>query len=227
MEAERQRSLSESGTKLSSLAAQATRREVPDLSSWLYCFSLYAAAVCAKYPSKVKEMFAYQALIIGEAHRCGGKGWLMYNVGFRQQISSLEAADFSKLNHSLFATTMLAYGSQPQPCPRCNLPDHTQDECALNPNRAVPIVQMADQSGSGTRKGKEEVRRDLPLKKKPRQGACFGCNKRKPEAAVELSVAGNTGVPSALGTTPEWYVPWRPAKWQSSELSQSCRMDNG
>ena len=55
MEAERRRSLSESGTKRSSLAAQATRREVPDLSSWLYCFSLYAAAVCAKYPSKVKS----------------------------------------------------------------------------------------------------------------------------------------------------------------------------
>ena len=120
-------------------------------------------------------MFAYQALIIGEARRCGGKGWLMYDVGFRQQISSLEAADFSKLNQSLFATTMLAYGSQ-QACPRCYLPDHTQDECALNTNRAVPIVQMADQSGSGTHKGKEEVRRDLPLKKKPRQGACFAWN---------------------------------------------------
>ena len=121
-------------------------------------------------------MFAYQALMIGEARRCGGKGWLMYDVGFRQQISSWEKADFSRLNQTLFATTMLAYGNKPQACPLCNLPDHSQEECALNPSRAVPIIQVAEQSRSGARREKEEPRKTWPPKKKPRQGTCYAWN---------------------------------------------------
>ena len=52
MEAERRRCLAESGSGTSSLATRPTRREVPDLMSWLYCFNLYAAAVCANIPTR-------------------------------------------------------------------------------------------------------------------------------------------------------------------------------
>ena len=73
------------------------RREIPNLLGWLYCYSLFAAIVCAKYPDKAKEMWAYQATIIGESRRCGGNGWHLYDTAFRQQMSSLENTDFFRM----------------------------------------------------------------------------------------------------------------------------------
>lgn len=44
--------------------------------------------------------------------------------------------DFSRLNQSLYSTTW-------QQGPQC-LADHTQEDCALNPSRAVPMVQVRE-----------------------------------------------------------------------------------
>lgn len=147
MEAERRRALVE-GESNQILG----RREVPDILSWLHCFSLYAAVVGSRYPEKSRELLAYQAMLIGEHRRCGGRGWLLYDTAFRQQIVSLETTDFSKLNQSLYATTFLAYGGKGQFCPSCMLPDHTQDECALHPSRTVPVVRLRE-AGFESREG--------------------------------------------------------------------------
>ncbi len=71
-----------------------SRREIPDILSWLHCFSLYAAIVGSRYPEKAKDLLAYQALMISEQRRCGRRGWLLYDAAFRQQITSLETADW-------------------------------------------------------------------------------------------------------------------------------------
>ena len=76
-------------------------RGIPNLWSWLHCYSLFAAIICSKYPEKSREMWAYQATIIGEAKRCGGNGCHLYDAAFRQQISSIGRADFSKINQIL------------------------------------------------------------------------------------------------------------------------------
>ena len=49
-------------------------------------------------------MGIYQALMIAEHRKCGGRGWLLYDSAFRQQIVSLETTDFSRLNQSLYLT---------------------------------------------------------------------------------------------------------------------------
>ena len=65
-------------------SSRGVRREVPNLWSWLQCYSLFAAILCSKYPKKAREFWAYQATIIGEAKRCGGSGWHLYDAAFRQ-----------------------------------------------------------------------------------------------------------------------------------------------
>ena len=42
-----------------------------------------------------------------------GNGWHLYDAAFRQQIS-IERADFSKINQSLYSTTFLAYAGTTQ-----------------------------------------------------------------------------------------------------------------
>ena len=137
MEVERRRAAQAGeGGQQSQAINRGSKWEVPNMLSWLHCFSLYAAIVCEAHPEKVKEMWAYQAMMISEAHRCGGRGWLLYDSVFRQQLVSLESANFGRLNQALYATTFLAYGGRGQFCPSCMLLDHGQDDCALHPSRA-------------------------------------------------------------------------------------------
>ena len=50
MEAERRRSLSIEGA-----SGTGSRREVPNLLSWLFCYSMFTAIVCRKYPKKSQK----------------------------------------------------------------------------------------------------------------------------------------------------------------------------
>ena len=131
MEVERRRAVSEPEEG----RARINRRELPDMLSWLQCFSLYAAVVGSKFPEKIQDLWAYQATIIAEHRRCGGRGWCLYDAGFRQQFVSNESAEFGKLNQALYATTFLAYGSVGQFCGSCLQTDLSQEDCALNPTR--------------------------------------------------------------------------------------------
>ena len=97
-----------------------SRREVPDILSWVQCFGIYMAVVTSKCPERTKELLAYQTLIVREARRCGGKGWLAYDTHFRQQVVGNQSADWSKLNQSLYAVTFVAQGER-EKCKNCML----------------------------------------------------------------------------------------------------------
>ena len=49
-------------------------RKVPDLLSWIQCFSSYAGIVARQQLGKTRELFAYMAMVVREARRCGGGG---------------------------------------------------------------------------------------------------------------------------------------------------------
>ena len=160
-----------------SLRAHHPRREVPDVLSWLQCFSIYVAVICSKWPEKNRQLFAYQEMILSEARR-GGKGWLMYDSAFRQQITSLDTFDFSTINQSLYSTTCLQFGNKVKACVFCGKSDHVHDECALHPNKSLPLIGMRETTSSSPGFGtKEDTRRstDGP-RKKLRRGACFDWN---------------------------------------------------
>ena len=142
-------------------------REVPNLLGWLFCYSLFAAIVCKRYPEKAKEMWAYQATIIAESRRCGGNGWHLYDTASRQQMSSLETTDFSKLSQALYTTTFLAYWGKGQFCQTCKMSDHNSEECALNSHQRDRHYKSNKRDSHGQRS--LEPRRG-------RRGVCFSWN---------------------------------------------------
>ena len=81
------------------------RREIPDFLSWLQCFGVYASIVVSKQPDRYRQLMAYQTLMVREARRCGGTGWLAYDAMFRQQAAHAPGTDWSKLNTSLYTVT--------------------------------------------------------------------------------------------------------------------------
>ena len=78
----------------------------------MQCFGTYVAIVTSKKPEKMRQLLAYQTLIVREARRCGGKGWLAYDSYFRQQAVGDDKADWSRLNQSLYAVTFIAQGER-------------------------------------------------------------------------------------------------------------------
>ena len=48
------------------------------LATWVSSFATYVAIVAQAHPSRVTDMLAYLRLIVQEATKFGGNGWLTY-----------------------------------------------------------------------------------------------------------------------------------------------------
>ena len=110
-----------------------SRREIPHLLSWVQCFGVYMAVVTSKFPMRIRELLAYQTLIVREARRCGGRGWLAYDTHFRQQVVGDNSVDWSRLNQSLYVVTFGTQGERDRRrcCNLCLESGHVEEQCAL------------------------------------------------------------------------------------------------
>ena len=137
IEAERRRvAHGQEGSSSSHTPSRTSRKEVPDLLSWLQCFGKYACVFSEKFPEKNRELWAYMIFLIRESQRCNGEGWRDYDSMFRQQAASAVDLEWSKVNNSLFSVTFLAQGSgRGKACKFCQETDHGPDVCALAPRK--------------------------------------------------------------------------------------------
>ena len=106
---------------------------MPDLLSWIQCFSAYAGIVERQHPEKTRELFAYMAMVVREARR-GGGGWREYGAMFRQLAATTATCDWSKLSTSIYAVSFLAQSSRGRMCSYCLEPDDVAEVCALAPS---------------------------------------------------------------------------------------------
>ena len=62
-----------------------SRKIIPDLSTWLQCYSLYVAVVAGSQPERIPELMAYQSLIVRASKPYKWPAWLVYDQNFRQE----------------------------------------------------------------------------------------------------------------------------------------------
>ena len=114
-------------------------REVSWLPFWIYCFLAYLALRCMD--KETRERLVYAQLIMREALRQGGKGWLTYDKVFRQQAAINRSLKWNKLHPAILASTVLSsppVTAQAAPglsgafCSICQGVDHRADQCALS-----------------------------------------------------------------------------------------------
>lgn len=107
-------------------------REIPSLTSWLYCFNAYVAV---RTPDPLtRQMLAYSRLIIRESLRHGGAGWLEYDRVFRRQLSIDPTLRWNTLEPGLQAATILGQRTSAGIlCSLCRESDHSTSQCALAP----------------------------------------------------------------------------------------------
>ena len=118
-------------------------REVTSLPTWCYCFLGFVATMTAD--PITRDQLAYARIIIKEAQRQGGLGWLDYDKAFRQQMATDPSIPWNIINPSLMASTTLGQRSSGQGmfCSLCRAVDHTRAQCALTflePQRYAPQV---------------------------------------------------------------------------------------
>ena len=106
-------------------------REVTNLITWCYCFMGFMAV--ATSDKKTRDQLAYARLLIREAQRHGGQGWLDYDHAFRQQVAADPSIPWNTLNPSLQASTILGHAAPGAGsfCSLCRGVDHSRNQCAL------------------------------------------------------------------------------------------------
>ena len=84
-------------------------REVTSLPMWCFCFLGYVADRTSD--PLTRNMLAYGRLLIREANRHDGQGWMDYDRAFRQQVAADPSLPWNTLHPGLQAATILGQRS--------------------------------------------------------------------------------------------------------------------
>ena len=96
--------LAETSSLLSG-APPAHLREVTDILTWISCFLYFVAA--RSEDSVTRDLMAYGLIVLHLARKHGGRGWLLYDAAFRQQMAAGSLA-WTDLNASMMAFMVLS-----------------------------------------------------------------------------------------------------------------------
>ena len=119
------------GMQLIPVSARPRVREVTSLPTWVCCFLTYLAVGTSD--QSTRDKLTYATLLIREALKHGGQGWLEYDRLFRQQAALNPGLPWNIIHPGLQASTIL--GRQPTGagvfCSLCQSSDHHVAQCAL------------------------------------------------------------------------------------------------
>ena len=142
------------GVQLLPVISRPRLREVATLPAWLCCFLTYLAVSTSD--AATRDRLTYAMLLVREAMRHGGQGWLEYDRLFWQQAAINPDLPWNSINSSLQATTILSQRTPGQGlfCTSCQECDHTAAQCALGQLQQTSTRGSYNQSGtSGAARG--------------------------------------------------------------------------
>ena len=87
--------------KAVSIFPKCRRALITDVLMWVQCFSALVGALSTKFPGKVPEFMAYQAVIVKCSRDYEGISWVLYDRAFRQQVAVTKSLNWSRLNPTL------------------------------------------------------------------------------------------------------------------------------
>ena len=63
------------------------RKIIPDLATWLQCFSFNVATLAPKFPDRIAELMSYQTIIAKTSQKYRWPSWVVYDQNFRQEAA--------------------------------------------------------------------------------------------------------------------------------------------
>ena len=130
-------------SQLTQLRRPTEQRDIHSILTWVSCFTTYVAIISQVHPERVIDLLAYMRLLIREANKHGGNGWLTYDMVFRRKRQGRNER-WDVLDPSIHTAYIAGQESSNRvPCKFCNKVDHFALSCALS-----PILNTAPQSSS-------------------------------------------------------------------------------
>ena len=100
----------------------------------------YVAIVAEVDPGRVRDMLAYMHLVVCEAHKHGGQGWLTYDSVLQRSHQGVSTT-WDIIDPSLHTAYIACQSNNPRvPCKYYSEADHVPENCALAP--AVPQTKQ-------------------------------------------------------------------------------------
>ncbi len=129
------------------------KRLIPDLGTWVQCFSLYTAVLLTKHPHRATSLMLYQKNIGYLSQRFRWPTWVLYDYSFRQEAADLGKIDWSQLDYGLHAKYFHHINSSLDAwCSICHSGEHRQGNCPLTnqkqPSPGEPIRKRQNTSQS-------------------------------------------------------------------------------
>ena len=110
------------------------KKLIPDIPTWVQCFSHYAAIVCCKYPDRRADLLGYISQIMRVSQRFKWPSWVIYDQSFRQEAAERGIKEWSQMDPSLFAQCFTGQAKNTEAwCKICHSLDHSSDLCPLKP----------------------------------------------------------------------------------------------
>ena len=114
------------------------------LATWMSSFATYIAIVAEAHPERVRDMLAYMRLVVREAGKFSGTGWLTYDSIFRRNNEGQEQR-WNYLDASLHQVYIAGWRDKvAAPCRHCH---HTEVDCAMAAIRPKTMAPISDPTG--------------------------------------------------------------------------------
>jgi hypothetical protein len=78
---------------------------MPDLHTWMQCFSVYASVLALKFPQHLPELLAYSRDIVRASPQFKWPSWVIhvYDINYCHHMADIGQRDWSRVDPSIYA----------------------------------------------------------------------------------------------------------------------------
>lgn len=109
-----------------------SKKLIPDIATWVQCFSLYATVLITQSPDRAPTLMGYMAKICKFSRRYKWPSWILYDQHVRQEAAESGDKDWTKIDGGLHSYCFNGQGLDCTPwCSTCKSLDHAAEACPL------------------------------------------------------------------------------------------------
>ena len=82
--------------------AQARKKPIQDLLTWIQCFNIYIAVVAKKHPDMVPEMLAHMLIVMQAQREYEEPAWHLYDEAFRDKAVATGNRKWSQIDTYIY-----------------------------------------------------------------------------------------------------------------------------
>jgi len=111
------------------------RKQIDTILDWVQAFSIYMAALVAKFPEVTTELISYQLTIIKAAQQYDGLQWRAYDTHYRINAAATGLRHWSKLDTDLYTRFFTGRARAIACCSICDSTMHQAPDCPRRPRK--------------------------------------------------------------------------------------------